>query len=76
MQALRVNGGAEVEQTLGMHPHLPLDTVRKRHTHLVDIDQQRLSIPTQLAGSYRELVRIAVTVLPTPLGHGPALGVA
>ena len=76
VQALRVNGGAEVKQTLGMHPHLPFDSVRKRHTHFVDIDQQRLPIPTQLAGSYRELLRIAVTVLPTPLGHGPAFGLS
>ena len=76
VQALWINGSAEVKQTLGMHPDQPFDAVRKRHTHFVDIDQQRLPIPTQLAGSYRELVRIAVTVLPTPLGHGPAFGMS
>ena len=76
VQALWINGSAEVKQTLGMHPDQPFDAVRKRHTHFVDIDQQRLPIPTQLAGSYRELVRIAVTVLPSPLGHGPALGMS
>ena len=76
VQALWINGSAEVKQTLGMHPDQSFDAVRKRHTHFVDIDQQRLPIPTQLAGSYRELVRIAVTVLPTPLGHGPAFGLS
>jgi len=74
VQALLINGSAEVEQAKRMHPHLPLDTVRERHAHFVDIDHQRLPVPTQLAGSYGELLRISVTVLRTPLGHGPAFG--
>jgi len=74
VQALLINGSAEVEQAKRMHPHLPLDTVRKRHAHFVDIDHQRLPVPAQLARSYGELLRISVTVLSTPFGHGPAFG--
>ena len=59
-----------------MHPHLPFDTVRKRHAHFVDIDDQGLPVPAQLAGPYRELLRIAVAVLFTSFGHGPAFGMA
>jgi hypothetical protein len=67
---------AEIEQALRMHPQLPFDTVRKGHTHFVDIDDQGLPVPAQLAGPYRELLRITVAVLRTPLGHGPAFGMA
>ena len=74
VQALLINGSAEVEQAKRMHPHLPLDTVRERHAHFVDIDHQRPPVPAQLARSYRELLRISVTVLSTPFGHGPAFG--
>ncbi len=69
-----VYGCAEVKPSVCMHPHLPAHAVRQWHADLIDVNHQRIAVPTQLAGSDGELRVVTMAMPRAAFGHGPAFG--
>ncbi len=72
MAPLRVQGEAPFGDGLGHQPDPAANPTRQRNGDLLDLDGQRITVPAQRRGAYRQSPLVSFQCTASSLRHGPA----